>query len=725
LLSVIIPVFNRPRQVLLAVDSVLKQRGVDAEKLEIILVDDHSTPPLYLKEIFGRDKEGGRFKLLRLDKNSGPAAARNAGIRTASGELIAFLDSDDKWLPNKLARQVVLLKQVTAAQPETLHAVTCGFYYQGGFSKRLHGRVPIPGRRLSDFAGGCWFSPGSTVLLRKDSFLRVGPFDERLRSLEDLDWFMRFGELGGHVHVVPHLDVIVLRARQPQKLTYLAGACELIAGKFEESRLSVGERRLLRAYLYLEQASAQFYSGRLLRAIAFALRSWATRFRIQTSVSQYWVRSKTIPPAIADAYDVMRAALPTVEASKLSNCEILFVVYSLSLGGTEKHLMLIVPALLQRGHRVKVYNISGTGDAEITSVLDNAGVDVISPSKLSSQRGDHFNGRPTTFRLLAGTLGLMRTYRLEKPLIVHFYLPRAYIIGGLLGLMASLPRLVMSRRSLNAYQEKHRGLAALERRLHDAMTAIVGNSQKVVEQLRDEEHVPSEKLFLLYNGISTEPFERPFDDKDKRAELGLADETLVLITVANLIKYKGHEELLAAIARIKSELPRNWVLLIVGRDDGIGSRLKKKTRDLGLAEHVRFLGQRGDVPELLRVSEIGLLCSHEEGFSNALLEYMAARLPVVATDVGGNAEAVIDGVTGLLVPAKNPGALARAILHLVHDPAERKRMGTAGRTRVQQNFSLEACLNGYEVLYRSIMDNDIQCHRTPTMQVLSRSSLAR
>ena len=85
-----------------------------------------------------------------------------------------------------------------------------------------------------------------------------------------------------------------------------------------------------------------------------------------------------------------------------------------------------------------------------------------------------------------------------------------------------------------------------------------------------------------------------------------------------------------------------------GRDDGIGSSLKTKTRKLGIAEHVRFLGQRPDVVELLRIADIGLQCSHEEGFSNALLEAMAAGLPTIATDVGGTAEAVVDGVTGLL-----------------------------------------------------------------------------
>jgi glycosyltransferase involved in cell wall biosynthesis len=153
------------------------------------------------------------------------------------------------------------------------------------------------------------------------------------------------------------------------------------------------------------------------------------------------------------------------------------------------------------------------------------------------------------------------------------------------------------------------------------------------------------------------------------------------------------------------------VLLLVGRDDGIESSLKKKTRDLGIAEHVRFLGQRYDVADLLRIADIALLCSHEEGFSNALLEMMAAGLPCIVTDVGGNPEAVIDEVTGLLVPAKDPGAIARAILRLAHDPDLRRRMGLAGRTRVQQNFSLEACLDSYEALYSSIMDNDIQRHR--------------
>jgi glycosyltransferase involved in cell wall biosynthesis len=261
----------------------------------------------------------------------------------------------------------------------------------------------------------------------------------------------------------------------------------------------------------------------------------------------------------------------------------------------------------------------------------------------------------------------------------------------------------MSRRSLNNYQKKHPWLAILERRLHGAMTAIVGNSQRVLDQLRDDEKAPPDKLALIYNGIDIARFDRHLEREEKRKQLGISDDALVLVIVANLIPYKGHADLLAALARIKTKLPKDWVLLAVGRDDGLESKLKKQVRELDIAEHVRFIGQRHDVVELLRISNIGLISSHEEGFSNALLEGMAAGLPMIATDVGGNAEALIDGVTGLLVPAKDLEAMGDAILRLAGDPSLARRLGIAGRARVEQNFSLDACVNSYDAFYRQIM----------------------
>ncbi len=122
---------------------------------------------------------------------------------------------------------------------------------------------------------------------------------------------------------------------------------------------------------------------------------------------------------------------------------------------------------------------------------------------------------------------------------------------------------------------------------------------------------------------------------------------------------------------------------------------------MGVDQRIVWLGKRTDVGRLLQISDIGVLASHEEGFSNSILEYMAAELPVVVTRVGGAAEAVEEGVTGLLVPPHDPRAFAEALARFV-DPVLRRRMGTAGRERLIRKFSHERCLENYEKLYRSL-----------------------
>jgi glycosyltransferase involved in cell wall biosynthesis len=109
------------------------------------------------------------------------------------------------------------------------------------------------------------------------------------------------------------------------------------------------------------------------------------------------------------------------------------------------------------------------------------------------------------------------------------------------------------------------------------------------------------------------------------------------------------------------------------------------------------------VANLLGASDVGLLCSHQEGFSIAILEAMAAGLPMIVTDVGGNAEAVLDGVTGLVAPPHDPQALATSIVRLARDPKLRQRYGSAGRERVKLQFSLEACIAKYEALYGGLL----------------------
>src|SRR5690606_30322590 len=188
-----------------------------------------------------------------------------------------------------------------------------------------------------------------------------------------------------------------------------------------------------------------------------------------------------------------------------------------------------------------------------------------------------------------------------------------------------------------------------------------------------------------------------------RRQLGIPDAAVVFTMVANLIPYKGHADLLTALAAVREQLPSPWRLLCVGRDDGIGPRLRDQSAALGLAGNVMWLGERRDIANLLSASDIGVLCSHEEGFSNAVLEGMASGLPMVVTDVGGNAEAVIDGDCGLVGPARNPARLGAALLQLATNPEQRCRLGTAARRRVESEFSLERCIIDYERLYEGLV----------------------
>ena len=133
----------------------------------------------------------------------------------------------------------------------------------------------------------------------------------------------------------------------------------------------------------------------------------------------------------------------------------------------------------------------------------------------------------------------------------------------------------MSRRSLNNYQQRHPLLTPIERWLHGKMHAVLGNSRAVLTQLEDE-GVAADKLGLIYNGLDVSQFKPSASKVELRKNLSLPVDALVLLTVANFIPYKGHSDLLKALCRVNQTLPQPWVLLLVGRDDGICAALKTK-----------------------------------------------------------------------------------------------------------------------------------------------------
>lgn len=377
--------------------------------------------------------------------------------------------------------------------------------------------------------------------------------------------------------------------------------------------------------------------------------------------------------------------------------KILYVIGTLNVGGAEKHVVSICKSLHERGWLPEVLCLDEAGVLADQLISNGISVHVL------QWRGKPIRSVKTRlFRLIATYLSCINFMRAHKPAIVHMFLPGAYIIGAVSALFSGISIRIMSRRSLNAYQKKYKFMKLFECVLHKSMSMILANSQAVYKNLIDE-GVVEDKLRLIYNGIDMQLFEESHARQTIREEFNIPSEALVFLIVANLIKYKGHEDLIEAFAQIKNKIPQEWRLLCVGRDDGIGERLKMISDSQGLGPNVIWTGTRKDVTAIQAASDIGVLSSHEEGFSNALLECMASSLPMVVTDVGGNAEAVIDGETGLVVPAKNPYELGQALLTLALD-RNRSNMGRKGRNRIMNKFTMDICVERYELMYHQIVN---------------------
>jgi len=256
---------------------------------------------------------------------------------------------------------------------------------------------------------------------------------------------------------------------------------------------------------------------------------------------------------------------------------------------------------------------------------------------------------------------------------------------------------------------------------------ILVNAEAIRKWLIAEGYNP-EKITVIKNGIDISRFVGKDSGSRLRQELGLPPRAPLVVVLSRLSQLKGVEYFLEAAAIVAGRF-REARFLIVGdggilRDgaivtDGYRKGLESYADRLGLASRIIFSGYRLDVPQVLSEVTVSVLPSLSEGLSNAVLESMAAGIPVVATSVGGNPEAIEDGVTGLLVPPRDPVALAQAICRLLDSPELASRFGQAGRERVIERFSLERMVKETESLYLDLLNRAGLTYPHEPAQVLS------
>ncbi len=238
---------------------------------------------------------------------------------------------------------------------------------------------------------------------------------------------------------------------------------------------------------------------------------------------------------------------------------------------------------------------------------------------------------------------------------------------------------------------------SLERWTSRAASAVCANALAVRALCIDDEGCRPERVFVVPNGLDVARF-------DRLAALPLQapvpDANPLVAVVANLWPVKGHRVLIEAAARVCARLPAVHFALV--GDGPERAFCESRITALGLADRFHFLGTRYDVPAVLKHAHLACLPSLTEGLPNAVMEEMAAGLPVVGTAVGGIPELIADGETGFVVPSGNPAALADGLLKLLADPARTRAMGLRGRERIEHQFSLERLRDGHAAIYESV-----------------------
>lgn len=297
-------------------------------------------------------------------------------------------------------------------------------------------------------------------------------------------------------------------------------------------------------------------------------------------------------------------------------------------------------------------------------------------------------------RSVAGLIRILKQHRIE---VVHAQKGKARTLAMMAGLFVKIPVLVLNR-GVSFPLDPFNRLGYTTRRV----TAIVAVCESIKRALV-KQRVRPDKIDVIYSGTDTDRFHPGVDGRGIRRELGLGPEHF-LITQIGIRSWKGNDDVLDAMAKLAPRLPRAR-LLLVGANAAKATLLLARAESLGIRDLVSVFFFREDVPEILVASDVTVDASYAGlGLTGTLRESLAVGTPVVATDMEGNPELIVHGETGLLVPPRDPAALADAVLTLAGDRLLAAAMGEAGRARVERMFSTRVKVERTEALYRRLLE---------------------
>lgn len=360
-----------------------------------------------------------------------------------------------------------------------------------------------------------------------------------------------------------------------------------------------------------------------------------------------------------------------------------YVITSTDIGGAERQVYELASTFRSRGWGVGVISMLPMHEQFLP--LAEAGVRLAS---LEMKKG-HAD--------LRALVRLARLLAAWKPDVVHGHMFHANLLTRLARPLAPGTRVISTKHSQDEGHQWRYFAYRLTNPLAHVTTAV---SQAAIDEAVRRRAARRGGLVLVPNGIRTATYERDARLREEvRSTLGLRDR-FTWLSVGRLVEAKRHSDLLAAMRLVKLSAP-NAHLLVAGSGP-LRSSLERDISDAALARDVSLLGLRSDVRALMQAADGFVMSSAWEGLPMVLLEAAASSLPVVSTNVGGNSEAIVAGETGYLVPARQPAALADAMISLMKlPPDERRTMGVRARRHAIELYDLDRIADRWEELYRS------------------------
>jgi len=359
------------------------------------------------------------------------------------------------------------------------------------------------------------------------------------------------------------------------------------------------------------------------------------------------------------------------------------VIWGLEIGGAERVVQKLAHGLEDKGHDVTV--VTFKPDGLIYKELEEKAIKI----KLIKKR--HRFDFTIIWQLIS-------FFRSEKFDIVNTHLITADIWGRIAAIFAGVPGIIVTAHS-ESPPFRNNFQIQIDKFLSFFTDKIIAVSKRVVNYHIKRQNINRDLFHIIYNGIELSSFKAIKSKMKMREELNLSENDIVMGTVGRLSKEKNQEKILNIVARLKKDgFP--LTTMIVG-DGSERKNLEKKVDELDIGELIHFLGERKDIPDLLQAMDIWLNTSLMEGFSIAVLEAMLSKLPVIATNAGGNEEAIVPGVTGYVVDDEIK--FSNYIKHIVNDPALLKSMGEDGHKRVTNFFTQDIMITQTEKLYLSLI----------------------